>query len=325
MILTGSPDQKATRLDFTFSKLLLKHAVHHLVLEQFAEKSDLPQHKGATTIRFFRRKDISSANDVQELAEGTPIDKFSSTKLETLDVTLREFGDACKLSNTRVETDLYSQLEIEVKRMGESAALHFDQLIRDELINGTNLLITQKMYGSGKSNFGELSGKDRPVLTFNDIMRARTRLKINLAPKYDGGEYVLVVSSEGAHDLLQDPNWLRVREYQDKKPIYRGELGTHMGVRIVECSNPFREGNDEGKYVADGPVFSAFLLGREAFAAPKLEGSNSPLVPKMIYNDKPDKSDPLNSYITAGWKGMYAAKVLNPKHIVVIRHKSSFA
>ena len=41
-------------------------------------------------------------------------------------------------------------------------------------------------------------------------------------------------------------------------------------------------------------------------------------------NDKPDKVDPLNQYVIAGWKAFYTAKTLDPLNAVQLRAFSSF-
>ena len=70
---------------------------------------------------------------------------------------------------------------------------------------------------------------------------------------------------------------------------------------------------------------AAFVFGKEFAGTVKLSGSSSPMKPQLLINDKPDKSDTLNQFVTVGYKFYSAAKTLNPKFGVMIKaSKTSF-
>jgi N4-gp56 family major capsid protein len=102
----------------------------------------------------------------------------------------------------------------------------------------------------------------------------------------------------------------------------------------VEHTNPFQEDETEGTYAATfsgagtnttGHIFTTQVLGRGAFGMAKMNAlGGNPLKPQVIINDKPDKVDPLNQFITAGWKSYAGAVVLNPAWGINLRTKSRY-
>lgn len=326
-ILTTTVGLTSNRIPQYYQQKLLKHAIEYLVLDQFGVQHDLPKNVGTLTTRFFKRS-IASASDVQLIQEGTVITGPTNSTLTPIDVELSQYGDFIKLSDTRKLTDLMSQMDIESRRMGESAALHFDNLIREEIVPNVTA-VGHKRYAQGIANFNALVAANAAdsCLTVRDLVRAKTQLKNKRAPLFGDKTYVAIVSPNGAYDLTRDDEWKKVNEFQHSEKIFKGEIGTIMGVRVVEATNPWQEAavNDsEGTFVADGPIETAIVVGMEAYATVKLAGTKSPMAPQLIYNDKPDKSDPLNQFVTAGWKGWYAAKLLDENFAVTIRHKSTF-
>ena len=87
------------------------------------------------------------------------------------------------------------------------------------------------------------------------------------------------------------------------------------------ATQPWIEANTngtEGTYASGGAIYSAIVTGRDAYGIPKMEGLDE-FSPKIIIHDQPDKADPLNQFISCGWKSFWAAKTLNDTWSVVIR------
>lgn len=326
-ILTNTAGLTSSRIPQYYQKKLLTHAIDYLRLDQFGTQYDLPKYAGTLTQRFFKRS-IASSSDVQNITEGTVITGPSNSTLTPIDVELSQYGDFIKLSDTRKLTDLINQMDIEIRRMGESAALHFDDLIREEIVTGV-VSGGQKRYAQGITNFNALvaAANADACLTVRDLDIARTQLEDNRAPLFKDKTVVAIVSPRGAYDLRRDEEWQKANQPQHADKIFKGEIGTIFGVRVVVATNPWKEeavNDTEGTFNANGTIDTAIVVGMEAYATVKLAGTSSPMAPQLIYNDKPDKSDPLNQFVTAGWKGWYAAKLLDEKFAVTMRHKSTF-
>src|SRR4051812_44702722 len=101
-----------------FSKKLLEHAKQLLVLDQFAQKVPFPKNQGAKTIRFFR-PDVGDRTNVQSLTEGVPISTFRETVWTPIDATLRQYGEASKVSDILSATELLSTLKQNIQTLGE--------------------------------------------------------------------------------------------------------------------------------------------------------------------------------------------------------------
>jgi len=294
----------ASRISEVFNRNFLKHAIDKLVLADIAEKFDLPRNAGTLTMRFFRRGE-ANVDNVRSLTEGTPLSTYTLGSLEEVDVSLAQYGDATKISDTRVDTDLIKQLELETARMGEEAALHLDTQIRDAAYAALNGHATNEIDTTGRAN---------KSITVADLDRAATILAEARTPTFGGGDYIAALSPRQCYDIRQDADFKNVASYSDKEKLYNGEIGKLWNVRVIMATNTktFTHNTTETGH-------AGFVFGRECVGTIKLAGSNSPLKPQLIYNDKADKSDPLNQFRIVGWKAYYASMVLNAKFGVLIK------
>lgn len=309
-----------------FSKKLLEHAVQSLVLDQFGQRVPFPKNAGAKTIRFMR-PDVGDRTQVQTLTEGVPISTFRETTWTPVDLTLAQFGEAAKLSDLLNMTDLFSTLKQNISSMGEDAALHADFQITSAVV--PLIAAANKRYSGGAANFNALVAltNAQGAMTIQDLLGSMTQLTIQRAPKAKGGDYVAVVPPQIGYDLMNDGKFVDSGKYGTTKGLFNGEIGRWYGVRVVVATQPWREANTngtEGTFSASGPIFSTVVLGSGAYGIPLMAGQ-SPFSPKVIINDKPDKSDPLNQFITAGWSAYWTAGLLNDLWAVIVRSKTTFA
>lgn len=335
-----------------FTKQLLEHAVQLTVLDQFALKQPLPKNKGAKTISFFRRSRSAVATsgagagrvaNVQTLTEGTAISTFANHTLDRVDVALTQYGEASKVTDVLCMTELFDALKQNIALMSEDCALNADSITRDALVdaavNGITLVQASgsttehvpSMYAQGQANFAALAAATPSAAkaTATDFLRAATQLKINRAPAF-GGYYVAVVPPQVSHDLQNDPDWIDSANAGEPDRRFRGELRTYAGVRFVEHTNPYLEDGtgDEGTYAvataASDRIYRTFVLGQGAYGVPSIEGE-SPYNPQIMIVDRADKTDPLNQYMTAGWKAFWAASALNCPFAISLSSKTEFA
>ena len=307
-----------------FSKQLLDHAVQTLVLNQFAKQAELPQGLGSKTIRFFRPVTAASAN-VQTLVEGTPISTFTDMSYTAVDVDLTQIGEAMKFTDVLGWTNLLNVLKDGIALMGEDCALKADDVTLASIIGGS----PTKRYSGGAANFNALNALSAAngKFTASDALDAMTNLTLNKAPRING-QYVAVVPPQIGRDLMRDADWLDVSKYSSATQLFKGEIGQLYGVRFISTTNGWGEaGTDdtEGTRETTTPeIFSTIVTGRDGYGVVKL-GGTSPMKPQVIISDKADKADPLNQTLIAGWKAFYAAKVLNPAWVVVVRSTTQYA
>lgn len=334
---SSNPADVANRLQTLYSKKLLPHVENQLVWDQFGQRESIPANVGSSTIRFFRKR-AASTSGVVALTEGTPITQFTTMEMGYVDLPLKQRGEACKITDILRAIDLFKPLEQNIETMGEDAALDFDTITRNSIVANpavaahglTSTLAT--LYGSDSgferwaglvpsgtsaTDFASLAGLSAAQAKITRIVAlgCATKLKAAKVPTLNG-QYVAVVCPQVMHDIRQDTDWLTAAtRVNGGKALYKRELIELDGIRYVENTNPFQE-TVYGTYAAAGIVYSTTFLGRGAYGVPGLSGKqagSSPWRPQIIINDKPDKSDPLNQFVTAGWKAYWNSVLLWPK------------
>lgn len=317
-----------------FSKKLLDYAVPMLRKAEFAVEADLPKNAGSLSISFFRPSAPTTAN-IQNLVEGTPISTFGHHTLSKIDATLAQIGEASKITDIVLMTQLFDALKQNIELFGHNCALKADETIRNTL-NAQTTGLTIRRANNAATWTALNSDAATSFATAGDLLDCRSQLVVNRAPSI-GGEYVAVCPPHVTRDLMKDPDWLDASKYSAVKQLFKGEVGSLYGIRVVEDTNPFvatgsATAGDEFVYATAGTaglaagsdIYTSLVLGKGAFGVPKLTGTQSPYKPQVIINDKPDKSDPLNQFITAGWKAYYTAVTLNPTWGIAYKSKSRF-
>jgi N4-gp56 family major capsid protein len=124
--------------------------------------------------------------------------------------------------------------------------------------------------------------------------------------------------------LKRDTVWINASTYSAVKQLFQGEIGELDGIRYVEHTNPWGESSTEGtRDIATPTIWSSVFTGKDAYGVVELSGKG-PNSPQIMISNKPDKSDPLNQLLIAGWSAFYTSVVLNPAFGVVVRSKTSF-
>ena len=328
MALQTTTTQSATYQTY-FNKRLLATAKPLLVMEQVAQRMPFPKNAGATSMKFFKPR-VGDRTNVQTLSEGVPISTFTDNVKTAVTFTLAQYGQASKISDIVTYTDLFNELNASVEGMGLDAALHTDWIVTASVV--PNVAAANKHYSGGAATFNALNALTaaQGAMDIVDLLWAHTRLTITRAPYAKGGDYVAIVPPQLAFDLRQDTTFVDAGKYGSHKGLYNGEIGMWHGLRVIQTTAPWTEAGTDGTEGTTGTggtggtIYSTLITGSQAFGTPIMAGQ-SPYDPSIIINDKPDKSDPLNQFITAGWKASYATGVLESTWFVVNRSKTTFA
>jgi N4-gp56 family major capsid protein len=330
-----------------YSKKLLEKATQLLKLLDFAQVEDLPAGIGSTSVRFFRppAADLTATGAPAALTEGTAPTNYRTVTMTPIDVALSQRGQVTRVSDVANTVGLLKFLDIAIDLMAEECALDLDTYTRNTIVRGipattggsTNLAAAlSRRYAQATANFAGLAGATAAngCITPLDLLDCRTQLVLQRAPTF-GGDFVAVVAPQVTRDILNSSEFREVvrQNYADK--LFKAEVGKFYNVRIVEATNPFQEDEVEGTFASTfsssdtnttGFIYTTQVLGKGAFGMVKMNAlGGSPMKPQVIINDKPDKSDPLNQFISAGWKAYAAATVLNPAWGINLRTKSRFA
>lgn len=372
MTTLANPASVANRYLLYFSKKLLYAQEDSLRLNQFGLLDEIPPNAGSYQMRFHKPALAGGGSGqfsvtpglygaptvtdvVHALTEGTAIANYRENDWTKVDVTLKQYGAATKISDIVKMTDAYRPIMQNLELMGRDAALHYDTVIRNSLVgsthpdgattplthssNGTNgceLFVsgsgTIVNSGTSSSNFTTLSGltKANGLATRLLVLGASTRLAVNKARKLKGDRYVCLLPPQVRHDLIRDADYKQAFQGTGNNGVFKGQMGDVDGFVFIEHTNPFIEDETYGTFDSvdddgDGFIYNTMFLGAGAYGIPKLGGTKNPIAPQVFINDKPDKSDPLNQFVIAGWKGYYMSMGLDSRNIVVARSKSTFA
>ena len=339
-VTTGSV---SSQFQTYFSKMLLERALPLLQMEQFAMKVPYPSKTGGNkTIKFFKF-DNPAITNIVALSEGTTIGDGSDQRqltLSTVDATLQQYGSQIVLTDVLLATELFNHLAQATKQLGEDAALHADTLCHRALIQdsstSTGTGVATKSYaryaqnGTNGTTWATASTANSSI-TATDLLDGVTTLFINRAPKIKDS-YVLVAHPAVIRDLQQDDDWLKVSSYSNPDAIFKGEVGSLFGCKVVSSTNVQRF-NTSGSGVADttnstGVGYANIMLGGNAFGVPSLNSiaaSGSPFAPKVTILDAADKSDPYGQRVVASFKTFYAAKQLDTTFFRAIFAKSNYS
>jgi len=326
-----------------FSKMLLERALPLLQMEQFAMKVAYPSKTGGNrTIKFFKF-DNPAIDKIVSLSEGTTVSDGSDQRqltLSTVDATLQQYGSQIVLTDVLLATELFNHLAQATKQLGEDAALHADTLCHRALIQdsststGTN--VATKSYaryaqnGTNGTTFAAGSTANASM-TSTDLLDGATSLFISRAPKIKDS-YVLVAHPAVIRDLQQDDDWLKVSSYSNPDAIFKGEIGSLFGCKVVSSTNvqtfATAAAGVANVATANAAVYGNLLLGGNAFGVPSLNAvaaSGSPFSPKVTILDAADKSDPYGQRVVASFKTYYAAKQLDTTFFRAIFAESNYS
>lgn len=196
------------------------NAIHH----QFGQRVQLPKGKGKV-VAWDKMSPLPKAK--QPLEEGiTP----TGTAINISRVTglPEQYGAYIAITD---QMDYFTpnpdpQVLKYNERLADNAAETLDSLTADVLATGTNV-----QYAGGKTSRAALTASD--VLTVDEIRKAVRTLKGNKAKPIDK-DFVCIVHTDIAYDLMSDEKWEKPHMYADTKELYNGEIGRLYGVRFVE-------------------------------------------------------------------------------------------
>lgn len=314
-----------TYLRAKYEPKLLAHAEPKLAFAQFGMKGSLGTGENALSVTWFRRA-VADASRVSAIGtEGTAPSAADIPILESVSATLAQYGEWSPITDLASWTSLWKLMDHHSELMGDDAALHYDNVVRNVLVAGLTGT-GQRRYAGGAADHAALRALtvDQGRFTRVDGLAAATALGINKAPRIQGG-YVCIVPEQVAHDLQQDPDWIWAKTYGDGgKNLLNGELGMLDAVRYVRSTEPFIEAGTQGTYDSGGNVYRSFVTGKDGYGI--VDFSASPITkPQIIITNKADKSDPLNQKMTVGWKAFWQAKVLNTAWVRSISSRTTFA
>lgn len=297
-----------------YSKVFLERLVPGPRMMEFCVKKPLPTN-GGKVVLFPRMLNSSTMVSAYKLTEGTVI---STGKIDDAQVsaTIEQFGNAVALWDLTELTAINGTVEETVRELADQANNIIDKRIMEEAY-GTSATAT----GAGFSMFfyntvgkTDLGASTSAGFTYAGIteystkaatIRAavKTMLARNVKP-LDDGFFALVVHSDTAMRLQADSEWQTAYQYTDPENLRKGVAGTYSGAKIVIDNNIKTSANGS----LGATLYYSLLLGKGAIGATQLDGGIHTYAKK---SGESDTSNPINQFITFGWKSNFVPQRLN--------------
>ena len=268
-------------------------------------KKRVHQQNSGKTMTWNRYTPLSAATSA--LTEATNPSETNITSA-VVSATVQEYGAFDKISSLLYGTSIDKAATEKTQVMGQNASETLDTLVRNEMFSGATVQLA-----AARANLTAVTSAD--VLTTTEIRKAVRTLKKNDAIAYEDGYFLGKVGPDTAFDLMADTTWVNAHTYKDGDNLYKGELGKLHRVRFLEASS------NQKHETSTVEVYSNFIHGKEAIGTVDLAGNNMKLIVKN--SDKTDTSNPLNMFMTIGWKATFATKTLNANWLVNIKTAAS--
>lgn len=331
-VVTDFTDSKtlSPELKSFYDTELLENARTELFYAQFAKRQPLPaNHKGSVEWRKWNTFERAG-----KLSEGV-IPTGQKFGVTTVTGSVDQYGTYTAITD-KLELRAYDDVILgATEEMGASAAETQEKLIRDALLQGTNVLYCDNVNpatGQTASGAGvvatpescaqmEATASAMSLLSPAMINKAVTIMKKNRAPRING-RYYAVIHPSVAHDLRACEGWIEAHKYAAPQELFNGEIGELHGVRFIE--NVFAPvlGGEDYQNKAGTKTYASYFFGKDAFGIIDPEGGAL----EMIIHDKGEIGGPLNQFSTIGYKfETNGATILYPERLLRVMSCSSFS
>ena len=308
-----------------FETDMLDNTRDQMIYGQLGMKQTLPAHEG-TSIEWTRWQTLGRIHRLQEAV----IPTGKKMGIVAITVSISQYGDYVAISDLSKKHGVHPIVLGAEEELSASYALTYEELIRNTLCGGTNILFaeaTNKSTGAVEAAHQPTSeaSLQTALATYNCnvtgrvLAKAATQLKKTAKmKKYEGNYYVAVVHPDVAEDLrINDKAWIEAHQYSAAEEIFNGEIGRMHGIRFVE-SNLAPVIKSNGQSYA---TFKTLIFAKDAFAIVDPEGGNM----ELIIEDETKAGGPLHQFGTVGVKGSMACKILYQERMLVLWSGSSYS
>ncbi len=274
-----------------------------LLFDQAADVQPTAQSMPGSGVTFTIFNDLSAATST--LSETTDVTAVALSDSQVT-VTLAEYGNAV-ITTAKLRGTAFLDVDtVAANVVGYNAGDSIDQVVRDVLAGGTNVI-----YGGG----GSTTPSSRTTVTATDIIEANDIRKVTAqlrkanAASFNG-LYMGFIHPDVSYDLRRETgaaSWRDPHVYQDTMEIYNGEIGAFEGVRFIETprAKVFENASNGSGSTGTVEVYCTHIMGRQALAKAHSITDGNGSVPKIVRGPVTDtlaRLQPIGWY----WLGGYA-------------------
>jgi len=310
-----------------YDRNLLRRAVPADVHGRFGQVRPIKKRNG-NQIKFRKYNALSPATT--PLTEGvTPTG--SSLSVTDITATLAQYGDYITLSDMVDMTNQDPVLTEAGEVLGEQEGTTIDQVRRDVLAAGTNVIYAN---GSARNTLNTaIAAKDlRTAIRYLNNQNAKFHHEVLSASTKIGttpirAAYVGIVHPDTEATLETITGYVPVSEYPSQMQLMEDEIGSYKNIRFVKSTNAKVFADSGAAIGGDGmistsdvnnDVYATLIIAKDAYGVVPLSGEASKNIIKPLGSS--GTADPLNQRATSGWKATTTTKILNDSWMIRIEH-----
>lgn len=236
---------------------------------------------------------------------------FTDLKISTISVACEQYGQVAQITDILEDTTLLNVVGQAMVELAHNASRIMDEVVQTTLsTNWTNVI-----YAGSATSRATIAATD--TMTTTAINKARAFLSTKGAKPFAGG-YIGIMHPNVSFDMREQVGWnawVEVKKYTDLvKDIVAGEIGTLMGVRIIESS--FVQ-----TFTSTVTVYPTYVFGEGAYGTSQLQAYETTFISR---NNK-DSYNPLGLFSIVGWKMAIASIILQQDALVRIESASTLS
>ena len=292
----------------------LAYSLSDHVLYNLGEKQKVKRNAGTNTVQWRGYKPLPVASNRHVITEGV---NPEGMKVGARTVTGQVAVYGAYLEVTRqVETYNLDQLLVEYGPLIVNHASETLELITRDAIEedgGVYYVVSE-----GTANLSDSAITADDILTLDVCRLVANQMKVSRRrghKKAGGSKYIVVTSTEGMQDLLDDENLLKraMVPGNTNKPVMDNGLESYdvYNLRFIEYNYPVITGSTT-------PIYHTYVFGENAYAVMDLSSAG---IEMKRFGFEAKKGDNLGQIASLGWITMgFGAQVLDPVACTIIHH-----
>ena len=273
-----------------------------LLFDQAADVQPVQQAMPGTGVTFTIFADIAAATStLNEVTDVTPTALSDSQ----VTVTLNEYGNAVVTTAKLRGTAFLDVDSAAANIIGYNAGDSMDQVVRDVLAGGTNVVYAT---GGSTTPTSRESISTDDILHADDVRKVVAQLRAANVATFDGS-YMGYIHPDVSYDFRSNTDvsaWRTPANYVNPEGIYNGEIGLFESVRFIETprAKKFVDASNGTSSTGTIDVYCTHIMGRQALAKAYATQDGNGAVPKIVRGNVTDilmRLQPLGWY----WLGGY--------------------
>jgi N4-gp56 family major capsid protein len=273
-----------------------------LLFDQAADVQPVQQAMPGTGVTFTIFADISAATStLNEVTDVTPVALSDSQ----VTVTLNEYGNAV-VTTAKLRGTAFTDVDSAAANIiGYNAGDSIDQVIREVLAAGTNVVYAT---GGTTTPTSRESISTDDILHADDVRRVVAQLRGANVATFNGS-YMGYIHPDVSYDFRSNTDvsaWRTPANYVNPEGIYNGEIGLFESVRFIETPRAKVFANASNGTSSTGTIdaYCTHVMGRQALAKAYATQDGNGAVPKIVRGNVTDvlmRLQPVGWY----WLGGY--------------------